>query len=40
MPGMVEGADPTLKDTYVLFGAHLDRRQSYARDVQRGYEGA
>ena len=22
--GMVEGTDPTLKDTYVLFGAHLD----------------
>jgi len=22
--GMVEGSDPTLKDTYVLFGAHLD----------------
>jgi Zn-dependent M28 family amino/carboxypeptidase len=22
--GMVEGADPRLKDTYVLFGAHLD----------------
>ncbi len=22
--GMVEGADPKLKDTYVLFGAHLD----------------
>ena len=22
--GMVEGTDPKLKDTYVLFGAHLD----------------
>jgi hypothetical protein len=22
--GMIEGSDPVLKDTYVMFGAHLD----------------
>jgi len=31
--GMVEGADPRLKDTYVLFGAHLDH-VGYARSDQ------
>jgi hypothetical protein len=31
--GMVEGTDPRLKDTYVLFGAHLDH-VGYARSDQ------
>jgi Zn-dependent M28 family amino/carboxypeptidase len=34
--GMVEGGDPALKDTYVLFGAHLDHvgYAETARDVR------
>jgi Zn-dependent M28 family amino/carboxypeptidase len=37
--GMVEGSDPALKDTYVLFGAHLDHtgyRPSAAAAAGRG----
>ena len=25
--GMIEGTDPNVKDTYVLFGGHLDHTQ-------------
>ena len=31
--GMVEGSDPALKDTYVIFGAHLDH-VGYARGTE------
>jgi hypothetical protein len=36
--GMVEGSDPKLRDTYVLFGSHLDHT-GYRTSVQTGGRG-